>query len=315
MEGQRRSWGSCWNSDPGAIGLGQGLEPCISNTLSGDTQPAGPWTTLWEARCLPPHAEISSLPHCPRWWPFCIWAAWVLTEDDVWRSWVGVPSSCKCWLLWRLEASAWSPLLHFPGLLNTQSDKWETTSLLYCAEPSFCKFLKDLYWDNLDLWKSCKESPESPPPLTSSVTQHHLTEISYKTTVQFSSVAQSCSTLCNPANHSTPGLPVHHQLPEFTQTHVHWVGDAFQPSYPVVPFSSCSQSFPAAGSFQMSQLFAPSGQSIGVSALASVLPMNTQAWSPLGWTGWISLQSKGLSRVFSNTTVQKHQFFGAQLSL
>ena len=82
-----------------------------------------------------------------------------------------------------------------------------------------------------------------------------------------------------------------------------------------VPFSSCPQSFPALGSSQMSQLFASGGPSIGASASTSVLPMNTQDWSPLGWTGWISLQSKGLSRVFSNTTVQKHQFFSAQLSL
>ena len=83
----------------------------------------------------------------------------------------------------------------------------------------------------------------------------------------------------------------------------------------VIPFSSCLQSFPASGSFQMSQLFASGGQSIGLSALASVLPMNIQDWFPLGWTDWISLRSKGLSRVFSNTTVQKHQFFSAQLSL
>ena len=83
----------------------------------------------------------------------------------------------------------------------------------------------------------------------------------------------------------------------------------------VVPFSSCLQSFPASGSFPMSQLFASGSQSIGASASASVLPMNIQDWFPLGWTGWISLQSKGLSRVFSNTTVQKHQFFGAELSL
>ena len=82
----------------------------------------------------------------------------------------------------------------------------------------------------------------------------------------------------------------------------------------VIPFSSCPQSLPASGSFPISQLFPWGGQSIGVSASASVLPMNTQDWSPLEWTGWISLQSKGLSRVFSNTTVQKHQFFGAQLS-
>ena len=82
----------------------------------------------------------------------------------------------------------------------------------------------------------------------------------------------------------------------------------------VVPLSSCPQSLPASGSFPVSQLFTSGGQSIGVSALASVLPMNTQDWSPLGWIGWISLQSKGLSRVFSTTTVQKHQFFSAQLS-
>ena len=80
------------------------------------------------------------------------------------------------------------------------------------------------------------------------------------------------------------------------------------------PFSYCPQSLPASGSFPMSQFFTCGGQSIGVSASTSVLPMNTQDWSPLGWTGWTSLQSKGLSRVFSNTTVQKHQFFGAQLS-
>ena len=83
----------------------------------------------------------------------------------------------------------------------------------------------------------------------------------------------------------------------------------------VVPFSSCPQSLPASGSFQMSQLFTSGGQSIGVSASTSVLSMNIQDWFPLGWTGWISLQSKGLSRVFSNTTVQKCQFFSTQLSL
>ena len=133
---------------------------------------------------------------------------------------------------------------------------------------------------------------------------------------QFGSVAQSCPTLCNPMNHSTPGLLVHHQLPEFTQTYVHWVSDAIQPiSSSVIPFSSCLQSFPASGAFLMNQFFTSGGQRIGVSASASVLPMNIQDWFPLGWTGWIFLQSKGLSRVFSNTTVQKRQFFGAQLSL
>ena len=113
---------------------------------------------------------------------------------------------------------------------------------------------------------------------------------------------------------AAPGLPVHHQLPEFTQPHVHRVGDAIQPSNPLsspappAPNPSHHQSFP------MSQLFAWGGQSTGVSASASVLAKNTQDWSPLEWSGWISLQSKGLSRVFSNTTVQKHQFCSAQLS-
>ena len=121
------------------------------------------------------------------------------------------------------------------------------------------------------------------------------------------------TTLCNPMDCSMPGLPVHCQLLEFTETHVHWVGDAIQPSHPLSspspPDFILSQH---QGLFRMSQFFASCGQSIGVSASASVLPMNIQDWFPLGWTGWISLQSKGLSRVFSNTTVQKHQFFGAQ---
>ena len=91
-----------------------------------------------------------------------------------------------------------------------------------------------------------------------------------------------------------------------------WCHQAISSS--VIPLSSCPQSLLASGSFPVSQLFAWGGQSIGVSASASVLPVNNQGWSPLGWTGWISLQSKGLSRVFSNTIVQKHQFFGAQLS-
>ena len=129
------------------------------------------------------------------------------------------------------------------------------------------------------------------------------------TSVQFSSVTQSCPTLCDPVNCSTSGLSVHHQVPEFT----HWVRDAIQSSHPL---SSPSPAFNLShhqGLFKC-QLFTSSGQSIGASASTSVLPMNTQDWFPLGWTGWISLQSKGLSRIFSNTTVQKHQFFGTQLS-
>ena len=107
---------------------------------------------------------------------------------------------------------------------------------------------------------------------------------------------------------------VHHQLLESTQTHVHWVSDAIQPSHLLSsPSPPAFNLFPTSGSFQMSQLFTWGGQSFGVWASTSVLPMNTQDWTPLGWTGWIFLQSKGLSRVFSNTTVQKHQFFSTQL--
>ena len=134
--------------------------------------------------------------------------------------------------------------------------------------------------------------------------------------INLSSVAQSCLTLCDPIDCSTPGFPVHHQLLELAQTHVHRVGDVIQPSHPL-----SSPSPPAFNLSQhqgllqwMNQFFASGAQSIGASASASVLPMNIQDWFPLGWTGWISLQSKGLLSVFSNTTFQKHQYFGAQLS-
>ena len=139
--------------------------------------------------------------------------------------------------------------------------------------------------------------------------------VPFFSSVQFSSIAQSCRTLCDPMNRSTPGLPVNHQFPEFNQTQVHGVGDAIQPSHPLSPLL----------------LLPPIPPSITVFSNESTLRMRwPKYWSfkelllsfqrtprtdsPLEWTGWISLQSKGLSRVFSNTTVQKHQFFGAQLS-
>ena len=138
---------------------------------------------------------------------------------------------------------------------------------------------------------------------------------SHHASLQFSSIAQSCPTL-------RPHNPQHTRPPSPSPTpRVHpnpcllsqWCHSTSSSS--VIPFSSCLQSFATSGSFQMSQLFAWGGQSISISPSTSVLPMNTQDWSALGWTGWISLQSKRLSRVFSNTTVQKHQFFSAKLSL
>ena len=134
--------------------------------------------------------------------------------------------------------------------------------------------------------------------------------------LQFSSVAQLCPLLCDPhePQHARPPYPspTPGTYPNSCSLS-RWCHPTISSS--IVPFSSCPQSFPASGSFQMSQLFTSGGQSIGVSASTSVLPMNTQDWSPLGWTGWISLQSQGPSRIFSNTTVQMHQFFGIQLSL
>ena len=130
-----------------------------------------------------------------------------------------------------------------------------------------------------------------------------------------SSVAQACPILYNPMDCSTPGLPVPSPTPGVYSNSCslsQWCHPTISSS--VVLFTSCLWSFPASWSFPISQLLAWGGQSIGVSASASVLPMNIKDWFPLGWTGWISLQSKGFSRVFSNTTVQKHQFFGTQLS-
>ena len=133
---------------------------------------------------------------------------------------------------------------------------------------------------------------------------------------QFSSVAQSCPTLCDPMDCSTPGFPVYHQLLEPAQTmSIESVMPSNHLISSVIPFSSHLQSFPATGSFQMKRFFSPGGLSVGVSTSTSVLLMSIQDWFPLGWTSWFSLQSKGLSRVFSNTTAEKHQFFDAQPSL
>ena len=131
--------------------------------------------------------------------------------------------------------------------------------------------------------------------------------------VQFSRSVMSNSLQPHEPQHARPhGQSPTPRVHPNSCTSSQWCHPAISSS--VIPFSSCPQSLPASGSFPMSQLFAWGGQSIRVSASAPVLPMNTQDWSPLGWTGWISLQSKELSRVFSNTTVQKHQFFFAQLS-
>ena len=129
------------------------------------------------------------------------------------------------------------------------------------------------------------------------------------------SIAHVYPTFCDSMDCSIPGFPVLHYLPVcWNSCPLSWWCHPTSSSS-VIPFSSCPQSFPASGSFPESQLFASSGQSIEASASASFFPMNIQVWFPLGWAGWISLQSKGLSRVSSDTTVQKHQLFDAQPSL
>ena len=149
---------------------------------------------------------------------------------------------------------------------------------------------------------------------TVQISQLYMTTGKTISSVQFSHSVVSNSLQPHESQHIRPPCPS--PIPRVYQNPCplsRWCHSAISSS--VIPFSSCPQSFPAIGYFPMSQLFASGGQSIGVSASTSVLPMNIQDWSPLGWSGWISLQSKGLSRVFSNTIVQKHQFFGAQLSL
>ena len=134
-----------------------------------------------------------------------------------------------------------------------------------------------------------------------------------QSSVQFSHSVVSDSLRPHKSQHARPPCPsLSPRVHSNSRPSSWWCHPAISSS--VVPLSSCPQSLPASGSFPMSQLFSWGGQSTGVSALVSFLPKNTQGWSPLEWTGWLSLQSKGLSRVFSNTTVQKHQFFSAQLS-
>ena len=141
-----------------------------------------------------------------------------------------------------------------------------------------------------------------------------LNEMSQFSSVHFSRSVVSNSLRPHELQHARPPCPSPHPRAYSNSCPMsRWCHPTISSS--VIPLSTCLQSFPASGSCPMSQLFISGGQSFGVSALASVLPINIQDWFPLGWTGWISFQSKGLSRVFSNTTVQKHQFFSPQLSL
>ena len=168
------------------------------------------------------------------------------------------------------------------------------------------------WWSRLPLATPWTVACQAPMSIAFS-RQEYWSGLPFPSPVQFRSVVQSCLTLCDPMdplNHAR--LPCPSPTPRVYQTHVHWVSDIIQPYHPLSPPSPLILNLS-----QHQDLFkwvSSSYHMAKVLASTSVLPMNTQDWSPLGWTGWISLQSKGLSRVFSNTTVQKHQFFGPQLS-
>ena len=190
-----------------------------------------------------------------------------------------------------MDREAWSVAAHGVAKSWTRLSYWTELNWIF-----HCIYVPQLLYPFICQWVS----KSRPCPQFSSV--------------QFSHSVMSDSLRPHESQHTRPPCPsptpgVYSDSCPSSQ----WCHPAISSS--VVPSSSCLQSLPASGSFPMRQLFASGGQNTGVSASASVLPMNTQDWSPLGWTGWISLQSKGLSRVFSNTTAQKHQFFGAQLSL
>ena len=185
---------------------------------------------------------------------------------------------------------------------------WQTFSLK-ALEP-----LSELLNSTITVWTQPGNNGAGCVPVKFYLWEQLRTGFGPQTVVQFSLVAQLCPTLQpHESQHARPPCPSPSSgVYSNSRPSSRWRHPAISSS--VVPFSSCLQSFPASESFPMSQLFAWGGQSIGVSASASVLPLNTQDWSPLEWTGWISLQSKGLSRVFPNTAVQKHEFFSAQLS-
>ena len=193
----------------------------------------------------------------------------------------------------------------FPSSKNVSFVCQGDVKLNHCnyEEPQNTKFYLSTEWNICIITYFLIESKKS-----SMIPHYYINQ-----SVQFSHSVMSDSLRPHESQHTRPPCPS--PTPKVYSNSCllsRWCHTAISSS--VIPFSSCPQSIPASVSFQMSQLFASGGQSIGVSASASVLPMNTQDWSALGWTGWISLQSKELSRVFSKTTVQKHQFFVAQLS-
>ena len=244
-----------------------------------------------------PFEQIISFFELLRWkrnhpWPLFLWAYWICQIILLALFFRVPPESKHFWLLPLIPA--WSEL---------------PSSLSYITVSTSSLFSPPL------VYQTSLQSPVSTAPrviLKDTVQQCHSS--AWLSTC--CSVTKLCLTLCDPMHCSMPGFPILHHLQEFAQTHVHWVRDAIQQSHPLSPSSPPSQyqSFPVSESFPMSWFFTSGGQSTGASASASVLPMNIQGWFPLGLTGLISLQSKGLSRVFSSSTIQKHQFFGAQPS-
>ena len=288
--------------------------------IASDAKELGPWVpTLWEVCVHSIQVLLHTWVKPQQWGPL---ACRLCQEWGAWLRWHQSPlhpaRGRKCRGLEQPVLLALSFKGHPHCLLPTECGALQTklepprnpipTSILCCKGPMTPSHMcfKDTLWIYIHIYVLID--------YTAILNVFTLRGSFCISSVRLLSCVWLFLTLCDPMDCSTPGLPVHHQLPEFAQIHLHWVSDAIQQSHPL--------SSPSPPAFNLSRhqgLFkwvgSSGGQSIEVSASASVLPMNIQDWSPLGWTGWISLQSKGLSRVFSNTTVQKHQCFGAQFSL
>ena len=235
---------------------------CFKNHLWFKSGCGGVADILWLVHLT--DSELFSYRRCVPWGGACLWAS-----DSHWS------------LLWDQSShtASWERVEQILGsVARNREVKQDHSTFSWCLRLSFAS--------------SCLKGPKDYD------TENRLrSSLSSQSQDPFSSVAQSYPTLCDPMDWSMPGFPVHHQLPELTQTHVYQV---MMPSNHLIPVSSCFQSFPALGSFQMSQFFTSGGQSIGASASASVLPMNIQDWFPLGLISWISLLFKGLKSLLQH---------------
>ena len=282
------------------------------------------WCWSWNSNTLATWCD--ELTHWKRPWCWERLKAGGQEGDKGWDGWMAASTRwTRVWASsgsWWLTREAWCAAVLGVAKSQTRLSDWTSItlhiSIFECVVSELSSFHLSIFYSLVNKTQSLPGAPAWCGPTLFS---GHGTPTSLSSICTLGSLTGQFGRSVV-SNSSQPHGPHHARLPCPSRTpracsnscpQSQWCHPTISSS--VVPFSSCLQSSPASGSFQMSQLFASGGQSIAVSASASVLPMNIQDWSALGWTGWISLQSKGLSRVFSNTTVQKHQFFSTQLSL